>query len=219
MVYVCVCGDQEICIPDKRASLDASVLVCNFLDFISEYELSAHLCGFSSAQVRTLCFWVAYVAPIVVPEEMQLLFEELCSRCLWSDELQKYCYRSTGAALEPEAHGALTAVEVLRSSVPQTRLAELLRERKVTRARGYFRQMRGEKQVKVWESHANHLYFCRCEAFRAGRALAMQLESQCTGHRQSRECDSRTPTTPSDLAVSLRATVGKRKQKKTQRRG
>ena len=42
----------------------------------------------------------------------------------------------------------------------------------------------------------------------------MHLESQCTGHRQLRlqepsaECDFRTPTTPSDLAVSLRAAVG-----------
>ena len=42
----------------------------------------------------------------------------------------------------------------------------------------------------------------------------MRLESQCTGHRQLRlqepspECDFCTPTTHSDLAVSLRAAVG-----------
>ena len=142
-----------------------------------------------------------------VHRELHLLFEELCSRCVWSDELQKYCYRSAGAALEQEAHGVLTAVEALRGSVLRTRLRELVGERKVTRAMRKYRKTQGEERVQVNESHANHLYFCRCEAFRAGRALAMQLESQCTRHRQSRECDSRTPTTHSDLADALRAAV------------
>ena len=63
---LCVCGNQALCVADERGSLDASVLVSKFLDFISAYKLSAHLCGCSLAQVRTLCFWVAYVAPIVV---------------------------------------------------------------------------------------------------------------------------------------------------------
>ena len=209
-----MCGDQALKVADEPDFVNASALVCTFLDFISTYGLSDHVCGFSSAQIQTLCLWVAYVAPMHVCEEMQLLFEELCSRCVWSDELQKYCYRSTGAALESEAQHVLTAVEVLRGSVSRKRLRQFVREKTVTRKARSYLVTRGEKRENVCESYENHLYFCRCEVFRAGRFLAMLLESECTGHQQLRlevpspGCDFRTPTTLLDLAVLLRAGVG-----------
>ena len=46
-------GDQALHVADEPDFLNASDLVCNFLDFISTYELSVHLCGFFSAHRRS----------------------------------------------------------------------------------------------------------------------------------------------------------------------